>query len=154
MIKKNNYILTIVTVTLLTTALHYTTMWELSSDVVLEELYYLPLLLGVLRFGLPGAILSIMPLMPRSKEEVLVTTGAERKGLFVAIKDRGAGMDRDALSHLFEPFYTTKGDGGTGLGMPIAKKICEEHGGTLLITSQQGVGTEAKVWLPGRKIAA
>lgn len=41
--------------------------------------------------------------------------------------------------------------GGTGLVMPIAKKICEEHGGTLLITSQSGAGTEARVWLPRRK---
>lgn len=47
--KKSYYVLAIVTITLLTTVLHFTSMQELSQDVVLEELYYLPLLLGVLR---------------------------------------------------------------------------------------------------------
>ena len=83
-------------------------------------------------------------------EEVILTTVAHRNGLFVIVKDRGAGMDNAVLAHLFEPFYTTK-SGGTGLGMPIAKKIFEEHGGTLAITSKKGVGTEARVWLPRRK---
>jgi len=79
--------------------------------------------------------------------QVIVTSVADGKGLTVTIKDNGAGMDSETQSHLFEPFYTTK-DGGTGLGMPIARKILAEHGGTLTINSRQGVGTEAKVWLP------
>lgn len=83
-------------------------------------------------------------------ETVQVTASADRNGLFVLIKDRGAGMDPAALIHLFEPFYTTK-SGGTGLGMPIAKKIFEEHGGMLEISSTKGVGTEARVWLSRRK---
>jgi signal transduction histidine kinase len=66
--------------------------------------------------------------------------------LIVTITDRGTGMSRETLAHLFEPFYTTKA-GGTGLGMPIARKIFEEHGGTLAITSKEGVGSEASVWL-------
>ena len=79
--------------------------------------------------------------------EVIVTSVADSKGLTVTIKDNGAGMDSETQSHLFEPFYTTK-EGGTGLGMPIARKILAEHGGTLTINSKQGVGTEARVWLP------
>jgi hypothetical protein len=58
MAKKSYYILAIVTVTLLTTLLHFTAMGEHSPNVVLEELFYLPLLLGVLRFGRCGAILT------------------------------------------------------------------------------------------------
>lgn len=81
-----------------------------------------------------------------SGEQVKITTGADRNGLFIIIKDYGEGMDAETLSHLFEPFYTTKSV-GTGLGMPIARKIFEEHGGTLSINSKQGSGTEATVQL-------
>lgn len=56
--KKNHYILTIVTLTILVTYLHFETMQQFSPLVVFEELYYLPLLLGVLRFGLKGAIVT------------------------------------------------------------------------------------------------
>lgn len=61
--------------------------------------------------------------------------------------DRGSGISSETLEHIFEPFYTTKSN-GTGLGMPIARKIFEEHGGKLAITSKKGVGTEATVRLP------
>lgn len=80
-------------------------------------------------------------------EHVLITTGSDMKGLFISIQDSGKGMDDETQTHLFEPFYTTK-TGGTGLGMPIAKKIFEEHGGTLAIISKQGVGTKATGRLP------
>jgi len=76
-----------------------------------------------------------------------VTASIDSKDIVIIIKDEGAGMDHETMAHLFEPFYTTK-SGGTGLGMPIARKIFEEHGGTLTITSKQGVGTEAKIRVP------
>jgi signal transduction histidine kinase len=82
--------------------------------------------------------------------EVVVTSAADSQGIFVTVKDHGAGMDGETMAHLFEPFYTTK-SGGTGLGMPIAKKIFEEHGGTLVITSKPGGGTEARGRLPVSK---
>ncbi len=48
------------------------------------------------------------------------------------IEDNGPGIEANAMPHLFEPFYTTKtGNTGTGLGLPVAKAIAEEHGGTI-----------------------
>ena len=70
-----------------------------------------------------------------------------KREVTVEIADRGAGMDKETLSRLFEPFYTTK-EKGTGLGMAIAKKITELHKGDLLITSKKGEGTTATVRLP------
>ena len=70
-----------------------------------------------------------------------------RREVTVEIADRGSGMDKETLSRLFEPFYTTK-EKGTGLGMAIAKKITELHKGDLLITSKKGEGTTATVRLP------
>jgi len=78
--------------------------------------------------------------------EITISAAAGKNWLIMTIKDHGTGMSQETLSHLFEPFYTTK-CGGTGLGMPIARKIFEEHGGTLSISSKQGVGTEASVRL-------
>lgn len=79
--------------------------------------------------------------------QVIVTSSADSQGMFITVKDHGTGMDSETMEHLFEPFYTTK-SGGTGLGMPIAKKIFEEHGGTLVVTSTRDSGTIATVWLP------
>jgi PAS domain S-box-containing protein len=70
-----------------------------------------------------------------------------KREITVDIVDRGAGMDKETLSRLFEPFYTTK-EKGTGLGMAIAKKITELHKGDLLIKSKKGEGTTATVRLP------
>lgn len=82
--------------------------------------------------------------------EVAITVTVDAVGLTVIIKDSGTGMNKETLVHLFEPLYTTKNN-GTGLGMPIAKKIFEEHGGTLRISSKLGSGTEATVRLIGAR---
>jgi len=84
-------------------------------------------------------------------EQVNISAAMIKNELLITILDRGSGMSRETLMHLFEPFYTTK-SGGTGLGMPIAKKIFEEHGGSLVITSKQGEGTQAIVRLPKQKL--
>lgn len=65
----------------------------------------------------------------------------------VHIIDHGTGMDSKTLNRLFEPFYTTK-QTGTGLGMAIAKKIAELHGGDLVVASKQGEGTTVTVKMP------
>lgn len=80
---------------------------------------------------------------------VSITATIERSKITITIKDQGAGMNRETMSNLFMPFYTTKNK-GTGLGMPISKKIIEAHTGTLEIKSGQGTGTEAKILLPGK----
>lgn len=61
--------------------------------------------------------------------------------------DSGRGMPRDALSHLFEPFYSTK-TAGSGLGLPTVKRIVEAHGGRIECQSEPGRGTRMTVLLP------
>jgi signal transduction histidine kinase len=79
--------------------------------------------------------------------QVTISAAMISNELVITIMDCGPGINRETLEHIFEPFYTTK-SAGTGLGMPIAKKIIEEHGGSLAITTRKGVGTEATVRLP------
>jgi len=65
----------------------------------------------------------------------------------VIIKDTGMGMSRDTLERIFEPFHTTK-ERGMGLGLPISRKIVEQHGGKIEVESQINVGTAFIVRLP------
>jgi K+-sensing histidine kinase KdpD len=63
------------------------------------------------------------------------------------VMDRGAGMTPDILDRIRKPYYTTK-EGGSGLGIAIARGIIEQHGGTLRFESTSGRGTTATVILP------
>lgn len=55
----------------------------------------------------------------------------------VHVRDRGAGIPEDAQALVFEPFFTTR-EQGTGLGLPLTRKLVEAHGGTLTLTSSPG----------------
>ena len=82
-------------------------------------------------------------------QSVVVSASAEKNLIVVRIKDQGSGMDKETLKNIFIPFYTRKSS-GTGLGMPIAKKIIEGHKGKILIKSQPARGTEVIVSLPAK----
>ncbi|MDA8239297.1 MAG: HAMP domain-containing sensor histidine kinase [Nitrospiraceae bacterium] len=80
-------------------------------------------------------------------QNVVIKVTPERQRLTVSIKDSGAGMDKETLENIFIPFYTKKSS-GTGLGMPIARKIVEGHRGKINITSKPGQGTEITIEIP------
>lgn len=65
----------------------------------------------------------------------------------VHVADTGPGISPENVQRIFEPYYSTK-KGGTGLGLPTARRIIEEHGGTLGVHSETGRGTEFVVSLP------
>lgn len=74
-------------------------------------------------------------------------------GVEIVVRDVGRGIPREALPHIFEPFYRAdpaRGrDGGTGLGLAIVKAIIDAHGGRITVESAPGAGTTFTVWLPG-----
>jgi signal transduction histidine kinase len=69
--------------------------------------------------------------------------------LEVAVEDDGPGMDEQTLRQVQQPFFTTK-VGGTGLGLPLAVRLAEAHGGQLSIDSSPGRGTRVRLLLPLR----
>lgn len=71
-------------------------------------------------------------------------------GLVLNVIDTGIGMSDEALSHIFEPFYSTKGD-GTGLGLSVTYGIIQGHGGDIHVTSTPGKGSCFSVWLPFKR---
>ena len=67
----------------------------------------------------------------------------------IEVVDSGEGIPKDNLPNLFEPFFTTKRDSkGTGLGLSVSRMVVDNHGGSLLIDSELGKGTDAKIILP------
>jgi signal transduction histidine kinase len=67
----------------------------------------------------------------------------------IHVIDTGPGMSSEVLARIFQPYYTTKA-GGTGLGLPTSRRYIEEHGGTLSVSSQAGMGSDFVVRLPLR----
>jgi len=68
----------------------------------------------------------------------------------VCVKDNGPGIADDKLSEIFKPFYTTKNQ-GTGLGLPICRKIVDNHGGEIHATSRFGSGAAFYLLLPKKR---
>ncbi len=83
----------------------------------------------------------------RGRGEIEVRLVAEDGELRLTVKDSGIGMDKDLLERVFDPYFSTK-DSGTGLGLPIARKIIEDHGGTIQAESAAGKGTRITITLP------
>ena len=72
---------------------------------------------------------------------VTLSSRATGDRIRIVVTDRGVGIASKDLSHVFDPYFTTK-RGGTGLGLPIAKNIVEGLGGTIAVSSSPGRGTE------------
>jgi len=66
----------------------------------------------------------------------------------IAIDDNGPGIPDAIQKKIFEPFFSTKGSKGTGLGLAVAQKVVREHGGELLLQSREGEGAHFLIWLP------
>lgn len=68
--------------------------------------------------------------------------------IILEIIDNGSGMDSETQDKIFTPFFSSKGNRGTGLGLFIANTIIEQHGGKIKVTSKLGQGTSLKVNIP------
>ena len=75
-------------------------------------------------------------------------TRVEGKTARFWVADTGAGMPAEVMARIFEPFYTTKGERGTGLGLSASHGIIENHGGDINVTSEAEKGTRFEVILP------
>jgi signal transduction histidine kinase len=85
-----------------------------------------------------------------TEKHVTVRGAATAKSVTLTVRDRGTGIARKDLSRVFERFYRGKNvtSSGSGLGLPIAKRIVESHGGRIDVRSIVGSGTEVDVTLP------
>jgi signal transduction histidine kinase len=99
-----------------------------------------------LQQALTNLVKNALEAMPNGGQ-LLVRTFLVRNGVALDIIDTGCGMEGNTLLNMFKEFYTSK-DGGTGLGLPTAKKIIEAHSGRINVQSEPGVGTRFTVEFP------
>jgi signal transduction histidine kinase len=107
------------------------------------------------RDGINHALLNIVSnaldaVEERPKPAVLLVTLLEPEGNWVQIqvRDNGVGIPPEKLEEIFKPFISSKGARGTGLGLPVSRKILREHGGDLLVKSQHNKGSHFVLRLP------
>ena len=79
--------------------------------------------------------------------QLLARTRLTRHGVALDLIDTGCGMDSKTAMRMFEAFYSTK-NGGSGLGLPTARKIIEAHGGRISVQSEVGRGTQFTIEFP------
>jgi signal transduction histidine kinase len=79
--------------------------------------------------------------------QLTVRTRVTRGGVALDLIDTGCGMEVSTAMHMFEPFFSTK-EGGSGLGLPTAKKIIEAHGGRIDVQSEVNHGTQFTLEFP------
>lgn len=137
--------------------IHLKTEWE--SD--------LPSILGVeseIRDALTNLILNAVDAMPAEGTLTLRTrvapvsgmasdekgrpAGPASRSIFVEVSDTGVGMDEDTRRRCLEPFFTTKGERGTGLGLAMVYGMVQRHGANIEIESAPGEGTTMRLMFP------
>jgi signal transduction histidine kinase len=103
-------------------------------------------------------ILSNSVKFTNSRGRIQVDSVLHKSGdLVLSIKDTGVGIPPEHIERVFRPFeqiadHLTREQKGTGLGLPIAKALIELHGGDLVLSSQPGAGTTARIRLPGGRV--
>jgi two-component system cell cycle sensor histidine kinase PleC len=116
----------------------------LHADARLLRQVLINLVSNAIKFTLTGGAVTIA-----------IQTDAE--GCRIRVEDNGIGIAHEDLDKILEPFVQIESahnrkHGGTGLGLPLVKRIVELHGGTLLLDSDPGVGTRITVLLPPKRV--
>jgi signal transduction histidine kinase/CheY-like chemotaxis protein len=122
--------------------------------VILEREENLPEILGVegeIRESLINLMINAVDALP-GDGMVTIRTRSERAGIVLEVIDTGAGMDEQTQEHCLEPFYTTKGTQGTGMGLSIVYGMIKRHSGELEIESVKGQGTTIRLRFPREPI--
>lgn len=103
---------------------------------------------ALLRHVLISLIANALDAMPQGGELTVISRVEEsRRRVEVLIKDTGSGISKERMKMVFKPFYTTKPK-GMGVGLSLAKRIIERHGGTLTLQSEEALGTTASLHIP------
>ncbi len=100
-----------------------------------------------LREVLVNMVLNAVDAMPEGGT-ISFTTRSDSSHAYVDIADTGIGMSDEVVAHCFDLFYSTKGDGGTGLGLGVADAVIKRRGGEITVASELGFGTTFTVRMP------
>jgi signal transduction histidine kinase len=116
----------------------------LRADELKTKQVLLNLISNAVKFTAPGG-------------EIRVVASVDQHGLAIAIADNGVGIAAEHLDRVLEPFEQvdcslSRQHQGTGLGLPLVKAIMESHGGTMVLASTEGVGTQITLTFPSYRL--
>lgn len=140
--KELNHILNILKPTANQYSVEIITNFEEAGSIIGERQKFHQCFLNVIKNGIEA--------MPRGGQLTIETTSNE-KHLRIFIKDSGVGMTKEQLDRLGEPYYSTKGVKGTGLGMMVALSIVRAMNGKVRVKSEVGIGTSFTFSFPASK---
>ncbi|MBI5057414.1 MAG: HAMP domain-containing protein [Nitrospirae bacterium] len=101
---------------------------------------------------LVNLITNAVQAMPNGGKIIIASrTGASKDHIEITVMDSGKGIPPEYLPHIFDPFFSTKGEGGTGLGLSVSYGIIKNHKGEIRVASKVGVGTTFTIDLPVNK---
>ncbi len=83
----------------------------------------------------------------RERKKITISVASHEEAIEIVVSDRGEGIAKRDLGHIFEPFFSTK-PGQIGLGLTFVKKVVEEHGGNIWVKSRRRRGTEVRITIP------
>jgi signal transduction histidine kinase len=84
----------------------------------------------------------------KQKHKITFEVKQDKGHIIFDIADNGIGMDDETRAKIFTPFFSLKGEKGTGLGLFISNKIIQQHGGEIIVKSKLGQGTRFGVKIP------
>ncbi len=123
---------------------------RISVETDLGEIPLVPAKESQIREVLINLILNALDAMP-SDGTLLIRTRAEAHGVTLEVIDTGIGMTEEIRRKCLEPFFTTKGEAGSGLGLPLVYGFVQRHRGHMAIESAPGKGTTVRIWLPAER---
>lgn len=122
----------------------YSALFKVNNQLIIPESF-------IHEESLIGAVLNLVinALQADATEIYLTLASTDDSGIQIAIEDNGNGMSEPVKTQAFSPFYTTKAQ-GTGLGLAVVFAVVKAHGGTVILESAEGLGTQVNLYLPGK----
>lgn len=125
------------------------------SITIETDLQPVPLVAGHesdLREALTNLLFNAVDAMPRGGAITVSTRGRDGT-VSIDVRDTDTGMTEEVRRRCLEPFFTTKGEHGTGLGLAMVYGIIQRHGGSVALESAPGVGTQVMLSLPAASMS-
>lgn len=120
---------------------------QIKTSVVLDSNSYIYVNEYDIRQAILNIIFNAVDAMPDGGE-LRISTSKKGDQALLRISDTGLGMSPGTLDRIFDAYYTTKGELGTGIGLNMTKKICDSHNVGIDVLSEKGRGTEFRLSFP------